>query len=96
MATVHIFLAGPLPAAPLVYLPESASEAKVAKLEALGARLVRVGSDAVEAEVAARAEAERCGASYISPYNDLAVIFHRVTSSPLYYLPLCSLAHQQK
>ena len=56
-----------------MYLPESASAGKAAKLAALGARLVRVGGDAVEAEVAARAEAARLGATYISPYNDPVV-----------------------
>ncbi|KAK9833557.1 hypothetical protein WJX81_005844 [Elliptochloris bilobata] len=60
-------------AAPLVYLPENASAGKAAKLAALGARLVRVGGDAVEAEIAARSEAERLGAIYVSPYNDPAV-----------------------
>ena len=53
-----------------MYLPVSASAGKAAKLAALGARLVRVGGDAVEAEVAARAEAARLGATYVSPYND--------------------------
>lgn len=75
--------AGAAPVEPLVYLPESASAGKAAKLAALGARLVRVGGDAVEAEVAARAEAERLGATYISPYND------PVVSPPKHYFMCC-------
>ena len=88
--------AGAATVEPLVYLPESASAGKAAKLAALGARLVRVGGDAVEAEVAARAEAERLGATYISPYNDPVASpplgFRRQTLSCYFASPaLCSV-----
>ena len=36
--------------------------------------MLRYGDDCLEAEQAARQHAERCGARYISPYNDRAVI----------------------
>ncbi|MEM8923145.1 MAG: pyridoxal-phosphate dependent enzyme [Actinomycetota bacterium] len=54
-----------------VYLPTGASPAKSAAIARAGARIEVVDStDAFQAEVAARAEAESSGRTYISPYND--------------------------
>ena len=72
-----------------MYLPQSASAGKAAKLAALGACLVRVRGDCVEAEAAARAEAERLAAMYISPYNDAAV------SRAMLVLRFCASSQQQ-
>jgi len=58
-----------------VYLPATASAAKVAAIERLGADIITVAStNAYQAEVAARAAASEQGITYISPYNDPAVI----------------------
>jgi threonine dehydratase len=58
-----------------VYLPAGASPAKVAAITRLGADIVTVDStDAYRAEEEARAGAERTGATYVSPYNDRAVV----------------------
>ena len=58
-----------------VFAPRGADEEKLARVERLGAEVVRVeGVDCVDAEVAARAEAEERGVPYVSPYNDLDVI----------------------
>lgn len=64
----------PLLRPPRVFLAHSAAPHKVARLRSLGAVIVQVGADCVEAELAARSEAEACGAVYISPYNDLQVV----------------------
>ena len=58
----------------LIYLPETASPAKIAALRNLGAKLELRGQDCVEAEAAAREHADSNGLSYISPYNDAQVI----------------------
>jgi len=59
----------------VVYLPNGASESKVAGIRRLGAEIVFVDStDAVKAESAARAEARASGRYYLSPYNDLTVV----------------------
>ena len=57
-----------------IYLPETASSAKVETLRSLGADLVFVGTDGVEAERAARQIAEQQGKVYISPYSDMKII----------------------
>jgi threonine dehydratase len=58
-----------------VYLPRGASPSKVAAIEAQGASIETVDStDAYQAEVQARAVADREGATYVSPYNDPAVV----------------------
>lgn len=57
-----------------IYIPESASSAKVQSLQTYGADLVVVGTDGVEAEVAARQAAEQENKVYISPYNDPMII----------------------
>lgn len=53
-----------------VYVPDDASGGKVAKVQAMGARLIRHGSDCIEAEAQARQHAADAGMAYISPYND--------------------------
>ncbi len=59
----------------VVYLPNGASESKVAAIRRLGAEIVFVDStDAAQAETAARAEAVATGRYYLSPYNDLTVV----------------------
>jgi len=57
----------------LVYLPRTASPAKVEKLRARGARLVLFGDDCLDTEVEARRVAGERGMVYVSPYNDNAV-----------------------
>lgn len=57
-----------------IYIPETASIAKVETLRTYGADLVVVGTDGVEAEMAARQAAEREGKVYVSPYNDPKII----------------------
>ena len=57
-------------AAPLIYLPQSVSDAKAGKLKQQGAQLMLFGDDAVEAEREARRAAGESGMTYVSPYND--------------------------
>lgn len=57
-----------------VFVPEGASPVKVAAIRRLGVEVVHRGSDAGESELIARAQAERTGAVYVSPYNDLDVV----------------------
>lgn len=58
-----------------IFLPSTASASKVAAIGRLGAEIVTVDStDTADAEAAARRHAERVGVSFISPYNDPAVI----------------------
>lgn len=57
-----------------VYVSSHVSPAKAKKIEQLGARLQRAGSDPLEAELAAREAAGRCGKVFISPYNDFDVM----------------------
>ncbi len=56
-----------------VFVPAGAAEAKLTAMRRLGAEVRVHGDDCVHAEEAARAHAEREGAPYISPYNDLDV-----------------------
>ena len=58
---------------PLIYLPMTASKAKVDKLSEMGAQPHFHSQDGVDAENHARAEATRCGQVYVSPYNDVQV-----------------------
>ncbi|WIA11794.1 hypothetical protein OEZ85_011886 [Tetradesmus obliquus] len=53
-----------------IYLPTTASPAKVAKLRAQGGNVVQFGEDCVDAERQARSVAQQQGSTYISPYND--------------------------
>ncbi|MEJ7800384.1 MAG: pyridoxal-phosphate dependent enzyme [Ilumatobacter sp.] len=58
-----------------VYLPENASKAKINTIQRLGATIVHVASaDSYAAEEQARTEANRSGATYVSPYNDPDVV----------------------
>ncbi|UVS81257.1 serine/threonine dehydratase [Actinokineospora sp. UTMC 2448] len=57
-----------------VYVPETAPAAKARRIEAAGAKLVRVGSSYAEANTAARVEAEGSGARYVSAYDDPLVV----------------------
>lgn len=57
-----------------VYVPESAPAAKVRRIEALGARLVRHGANFAEAAGAAAREAALPGQRFVHPYDDPAVV----------------------
>ncbi len=61
----------------VVYLPETVADSKREALERVYGEFVEVrlaGQDAVESELAARAESERAGRPFVSPYNDPDVI----------------------
>ena len=58
----------------VVYVPESASPAKIAAIEARGAEVRRIAGDGVLAEIAARRYADDHGLTYLSPYNDAEVV----------------------
>jgi threonine dehydratase len=57
-----------------VFVPESASPAKLNAIRAWGAEVRTVGGDPVEAEYEARRYADSHGLVYVSPYNDQAVV----------------------
>jgi len=57
-----------------VFVSEQVSPAKAQRIQQLGATVRRGGIDPLEAELAARAAAERSGKVFISPYNDLDVM----------------------
>ena len=57
-----------------VFVPEGASETKVAAIRERGAMVHFFGNDASVTEVHARQRAEENGQAYISPYNDARVI----------------------
>lgn len=57
-----------------IYVSSLVSPAKVRRIEEFGARIQRSGNDPLEAELAARAAAERQGKVFISPYNDAQVM----------------------
>jgi len=57
-----------------LYMPRSASTAKVERVRATGLPVELVGEDCVEAELAAAAWAREHGAVWISPYNDPRVV----------------------
>lgn len=57
-----------------IYLPESVSALKHTHIKRLGATTVLVQGNGVEAEIAARAAAQRDGRIYVSPYSDPDVI----------------------
>ena len=61
----------------VVFLPETVAESKRAALAERYSGVVElrlVGEDAIEAERAARAEAERGGRPFVSPYNDPDIV----------------------
>ena len=57
-----------------VFLSAQVSPAKRDKIREHGARILIVGDDALEAEIAARAAARESGRTYVSPYNDPYVV----------------------
>jgi threonine dehydratase len=57
-----------------VFLSPQVPQAKRDKIAARGARIRIVGTDALDAEVIARAAARDSGRTYISPYNDPYVV----------------------
>jgi threonine dehydratase len=57
-----------------VFVSEKASAAKLAAIEAYGAELRSVSGSGLDAELEAKAEAERSSRLFVSPYNDLDVI----------------------
>lgn len=58
----------------LVFVPTGTPAAKVAAVRAEGAEVVAFGDDCVVTEGHARDVAERTGRTYVSPYNDAAVV----------------------
>lgn len=68
------YAAGIVDVAPLVVVPKDANPSKLAAIERLGGRIEVIGSDSVESELGARQLAEEEGLTFISPYNDPAVI----------------------
>lgn len=62
-----------------VYVSSHVSPEKAEKIEKMGAKIRRGGSDPLEAELAARNAAAESGKVFISPYNDLEVILGQGT-----------------
>jgi threonine dehydratase len=62
-----------------VFVPKSASEAKLIRIRSKGAEIVEVEGDPIKAEEAARAAADSDGWAYVSPYNDADVIAGQAT-----------------
>lgn len=60
--------------APIVVVPDNANPSKLAVIERLGGRIEVQGSDSVESELGARRAADERGMTFVSPYNDVAVI----------------------
>ncbi len=58
----------------LVFVPDATPAYKCEAIAARGATVRRAGTDCVETEAIARRHAEAEGATYVSPYNDRAVI----------------------
>ena len=57
-----------------IYAPLTAEPGKLEGIRQRGASVKQVGQDCLEAESAARQEAEASGRSYVSPYNDPDVV----------------------
>ncbi|MGE5322105.1 MAG: threonine/serine dehydratase [Actinomycetota bacterium] len=57
-----------------VFVSEHVSPAKTQRIRELGASIRRIGADPLDAELAARATAEKTGRVFISPYNDVDVM----------------------
>ncbi len=57
-----------------VFVSAQVSPKKLHMMEDYGARICHAGRNPLEAELAARAAAEESGRTYISPYNDAAVV----------------------
>jgi len=62
-----------------LYLPENAAPAKIAKIKKTGAILRFHGASCEKTEMFARREAEKEGRVFVSPYNDLDVIYGQGT-----------------
>jgi threonine dehydratase len=62
-----------------VFVPKSASEAKLTRIRSMGAEIVEVEGDPIKAEEAARAAADSDGWAYVPPYNDADVIAGQAT-----------------
>lgn len=62
-----------------IYLPETVSPKKHAKMKRLGANTVLVPGNGLEAEVVGRATAKRDGKTFVSPYSDPDVIAGQAT-----------------
>lgn len=60
--------------APTVVVPDDANPSKLAAIERLGGRIEVHGSDSVESELGARRAAGERGLTFVSPYNDAAII----------------------
>ena len=58
----------------VIFVPESASRAKVDKIRRLGGEVRTAGDDSGATEIFARSYAAERGMIYVSPYNDEAVI----------------------
>lgn len=58
----------------IVFVPENASPAKLDNIRRLGAEIRVSGADGGVSEVVARAFAGERGMTYVSPYNDIAVV----------------------
>ena len=68
------YTAGRLGCRATVYIAESTDSSKVERMRALGAEIVAVAGDPVDAEIAGRAAAAAADLPYISPYNDPIVV----------------------
>ena len=58
----------------IIFVPESASPAKLGVIESYGAEIKEEGDDCVVAETAARRHASQHGMTYVSPYNDPDIV----------------------
>jgi threonine dehydratase len=65
----------------LVFVPENASETKIAALRRLGADIHAEGNDSGALEPVARAHAAEHGLTYLSPYNDVDVVAGQGTTA---------------
>ncbi|MEM7531630.1 MAG: threonine/serine dehydratase [Chloroflexota bacterium] len=66
----------------IVYVPETASETKIAAIRRLGAEVRLFGTDGLDTELEARAQAKANGMTFISPYNDAEVVAGQGTIGP--------------
>jgi threonine dehydratase len=57
-----------------IYLPRETSQVKQCAIRSLGAKIVPVDGDCLQAEIEARKRSEETGASFVSPYNDDYVV----------------------
>ncbi len=62
-----------------IYLPQSTPSTTQAAIQSLGATIVPIKGDGLNAEIAARSRSETTGRPYISPYNDIDVIIGQGT-----------------